>query len=47
MSENKIQIEILEWNAVGVWKWDTNIENCAICKISLSEKCPDCGDFSS
>ncbi len=47
MSQDKIQIEILEWNAVAVWRWDNNIENCAICKTALSEKCPECGDYGS
>jgi RING-box protein 1 len=46
MSEEQIKIEILEWNAVAVWKWDHNIENCAICKMALSDKCPDCGDYT-
>jgi RING-box protein 1 len=45
MSEEEIKVEILEWNAVAVWKWDNNIENCAICKTALSDKCPECGDF--
>ncbi len=31
-----------QWNAVAVWSWNTNIENCAICKQFLSEPCLMC-----
>ena len=43
MEEEKKEIfELKKWNAVAVWSWNTDIENCAICKMYLSDNCPLC-----
>lgn len=34
--------ELKKWNAVAIWSWLTEIENCAICKIHLINNCPIC-----
>ena len=34
--------EVKKWTAVGLWSWDMEIENCAICKSHLMEPCIDC-----
>lgn len=44
--EEKPLFTLKKWNAVAVWSWSTNIENCAICKHYLSELCPSCNDNS-
>ena len=41
-TEKKPRFNLKKWNAVAVWTWNTDIENCAICKFYLSELCPDC-----
>ena len=41
-TNKKPTFTLKKWNAVAVWSWNTNIENCAICKLYLSELCPDC-----
>ena len=34
--------EVKKWTAVGLWSWDMEIENCAICKSHIMEPCIDC-----
>ena len=41
-AEKRPRFKLKKWNAVAVWTWNTDIENCAICKFYLSELCPDC-----
>ena len=26
------RFEVKKWNAVALWSWDTQIDNCAICR---------------
>ena len=39
---SKPVITIKSWNAVALWSWSTNIENCAICKELLCDPCLMC-----
>lgn len=41
MSETK-RFEVKKWNAVAMWGWDLDIENCAICRTHISDPCIDC-----
>lgn len=41
-SSEKPTFQILKWNAVAVWSWDTHIETCSICKQLLNEGCFGC-----
>lgn len=34
--------EIKKWNAVALWSWDIKVDNCAICKNHIMEKCIEC-----
>ena len=43
-SEDKPKFTILKWNAVAVWSWSSQIENCSICKQLLTEMCLVCGE---
>ena len=36
------RFEIKKWNAVALWAWDMEVENCAICKNHCHEPCIDC-----
>lgn len=31
-----------QWNAVTLWSWDIQVENCAICRNHLMELCIEC-----
>lgn len=46
MEEEKTQhqkvFELKKWNAVALWSWNTEVENCAICKGNIHEKCVNC-----
>ena len=33
---------IKKWNAVTMWKWEGEVDNCAICKNQLMDKCINC-----
>ena len=34
--------DIKKWNAVVMWTWDIQVDNCAICKNHIMEPCIDC-----
>ena len=36
------RIEIKEWNAVALWGWNVQVDNCAICKNGINECCIEC-----
>lgn len=36
------RIEIKQWNAVALWGWNVQVENCAICKNGINETCIEC-----
>lgn len=38
----KKRFEIKKWNAVALWAWDINVENCAICRNHTMELCIEC-----
>merc|ERR1711976_235220 len=44
MEAKKKIFELKKWNAVAVWSWATEIENCAICKQFLTLACPQCAN---
>ncbi|KAL0215455.1 hypothetical protein P9112_007639 [Eukaryota sp. TZLM1-RC] len=33
---------IKKWNAVALWSWDVNVDNCAICKNDNMAPCIEC-----
>ena len=33
---------IKKWNAVTMWKWEGEIDSCAICRNGLMEACLHC-----
>lgn len=36
------RFELKQWNAVALWKWNTDLEDCAICRNSLMDPCISC-----
>ena len=34
--------EVKKWNAVALWSWNIHVDNCAICKNHIMEKCIEC-----
>ena len=41
-ASHKIQVTVKKWNAVALWTWDTQQDNCAICRNLLMEPCIEC-----
>lgn len=33
---------IKKWSAVALWTWDIAVENCAICRNHIMERCIEC-----
>ena len=36
------RFEIKKWNAVALWAWNIQVDNCAICKSHIMEPCIEC-----
>lgn len=36
------RFQLKKWNAVALWAWDIEVENCAICKGQIYEPCIQC-----
>jgi len=36
------RVELKKWNAVALWSWDIDQENCAICRNLIMELCIEC-----
>ena len=36
-AEPGVRFQITKWNAVTMWRWDIQMDTCAICRNSLSE----------
>eukprot|EP00484_Ammonia_sp_Unknown_P031116 CAMPEP_0197031282 /NCGR_PEP_ID=MMETSP1384-20130603/10334_1 /TAXON_ID=29189 /ORGANISM="Ammonia sp." /LENGTH=82 /DNA_ID=CAMNT_0042460789 /DNA_START=19 /DNA_END=264 /DNA_ORIENTATION=+ len=36
------KFEILKWNAVALWAWDIEVDNCAICRNHIMDLCIEC-----
>lgn len=36
------RFEIKKWNAVALWSWDIEVDNCAICRNLLMDRCIEC-----
>lgn len=36
--------EVIRWDALGLWSWDMDVEQCAICRNHIMEDCIDCQD---
>lgn len=34
--------ELKKWNAVALWSWDIDIDNCAICRNHTMDLCIEC-----
>lgn len=43
MSEEvKKPFSIKSWNAVASWKWDTDTNECSICRNNIMDNCTEC-----
>ncbi|ORZ37008.1 RING-box protein 1-like protein [Catenaria anguillulae PL171] len=40
--EGKKRFEVKKWNAVAMWAWDIQVDNCAICRNHIMELCIEC-----
>eukprot|EP00485_Elphidium_margaritaceum_P014376 CAMPEP_0202725310 /NCGR_PEP_ID=MMETSP1385-20130828/180958_1 /ASSEMBLY_ACC=CAM_ASM_000861 /TAXON_ID=933848 /ORGANISM="Elphidium margaritaceum" /LENGTH=83 /DNA_ID=CAMNT_0049391309 /DNA_START=30 /DNA_END=278 /DNA_ORIENTATION=- len=40
--QKKEKFEILKWNAVALWAWDIEVDNCAICRNHIMDLCIEC-----
>jgi len=38
----KARFEIKRWNAVALWAWDIQVDNCAICRNHIMDLCIEC-----
>lgn len=36
------RFELKRWNAVALWMWNTEVEDCTICRNSLMDPCINC-----
>lgn len=36
------RFEVKRWNAVALWAWDIQVDNCAICRNHIMDLCIDC-----
>eukprot|EP01055_Gregarina_sp_Pseudo9_P003737 Gregarina_sp_Pseudo_9__3736@NODE_3883_length_536_cov_47_442656_g3561_i0_p1_GENE_NODE_3883_length_536_cov_47_442656_g3561_i0NODE_3883_length_536_cov_47_442656_g3561_i0_p1_ORF_typecomplete_len110_score0_42zfrbx1/PF12678_7/1_6e27zfANAPC11/PF12861_7/1_5e26zfRING_2/PF13639_6/2_6e06zfC3HC4_2/PF13923_6/0_0025zfC3HC4/PF00097_25/0_0053Zn_ribbon_17/PF17120_5/0_097zfC3HC4_3/PF13920_6/39zfC3HC4_3/PF13920_6/0_21zinc_ribbon_16/PF17034_5/0_02FANCL_C/PF11793_8/0_03zfRING_11/PF17123_5/1_2stn_TNFRSF12A/PF12191_8/ len=34
--------ELRKWNAVALWSWDIEVDNCAICRNHTMDLCIEC-----
>ena len=37
--EETERIQLKKWNAVALWSWDVEVDNCAICHNLVMELC--------
>lgn len=42
VSEPPKRFEIKKWNAVALWAWDIEVDNCAICRNHIMDMCIEC-----
>lgn len=40
--EPQKRFEIKKWNAVALWAWDIEVDNCAICRNHIMDMCIEC-----
>lgn len=33
---------VFKWQAVGLWSWDIQVDNCAICRNHIMDLCIEC-----
>ena len=38
----KKRFELKKWNAVALWSWDLEVDNCAICRNPIMGPCINC-----
>ncbi|KAI3632525.1 hypothetical protein MIR68_009631 [Amoeboaphelidium protococcarum] len=38
----KNRFEVKKWNAVALWSWDIQVDNCAICRNHIMDLCIEC-----
>ncbi|SCZ90486.1 BZ3500_MvSof-1268-A1-R1_Chr1-3g02018 [Microbotryum saponariae] len=36
------RFDVKKWNAVALWAWDIQVDNCAICRNHIMDLCIDC-----
>uniref|UniRef100_T1G9Y0 Anaphase-promoting complex subunit 11 RING-H2 finger domain-containing protein n=1 Tax=Megaselia scalaris TaxID=36166 RepID=T1G9Y0_MEGSC len=37
-----MKVKIKSWTGVSTWRWNTNDDNCGICRSSFESTCPKC-----
>ncbi len=37
-----MKMRIKQWNAIAVWKWIADDDNCGICRMAFDCCCPEC-----
>lgn len=37
-----MKVKIVKWNSVASWHWQTNDDNCGICRYSFEACCSNC-----
>ena len=47
MTDDKIDIEILNWDLVATWSVDLKVETCTICRNHIMDMCIECQNDSS
>eukprot|EP00474_Spongospora_subterranea_P009156 CRZ09614.1 hypothetical protein [Spongospora subterranea] len=42
VDDNAPRVQVKKWNAVALWRWDTEYDTCAICRNLIMELCIEC-----
>ena len=40
--EKSKMFTLKKWNAVAMWSWDVQCDNCAICRVGIMNSCLNC-----
>jgi E3 ubiquitin-protein ligase RBX1 len=40
--EHTQYVEVKKWSVVAMWRWDVQVENCAICRNQINDLCVEC-----
>lgn len=41
-NKNQARFKVKKWTAVAMWAYDISVDNCAICRNHIMDKCIDC-----
>lgn len=39
---NRPPVELKKWHGVALWRYQVEVEDCAICKANITEPCTNC-----